>query len=158
MHPSSALIPHEPVLVQLLSGDELEQAKCFLKSLQKNQQKEILKLLASSELDNKDSELTNRLLSNSTYFAEKEILGILNYTLDSHALKIALTSSPFQVLPAAGRASRESFTYGCSILLPQQLETNFIEFPGHHGGYNSEVHHEFAEKLHDVICRNRGEN
>ncbi|MCI1696390.1 alpha/beta fold hydrolase [Aneurinibacillus aneurinilyticus] len=157
-HPEQirVLIPHEPVLLQLLFGNELEQAKQFLESLKKNHRSEVLKLLSTSELDISNSEqskdvITHRLLSNSTYFVKDEIPGIINYSLDIDALQTALKSSSMQVLPAGGSASRDFFTYGCSVALAEQLGTNFVEFPGHHGGYNSELHKEFAEKLHDVF-------
>ncbi|KWW21991.1 hydrolase [Peribacillus simplex] len=150
------LIPHEPVLLQLLTGNELVQAKQFLESLKKNHQSEVLKLLSNSERDTSNSDqskdaIPKRLLSNSTYFVEHEIPGIINYSLDIDTLKTAIKSSAMQVLPAGGIASREFFTYGCSVALAEQLGTNFVEFPGHHGGYNSELHKEFAERLHEVL-------
>ncbi|MFE5430746.1 alpha/beta fold hydrolase [Peribacillus simplex] len=150
------LIPHEPVLLQLLFGNELVQAKQFLESLKKEHQSEVLKLLSNSERDTINSEqskdtITERLLSNSTYFVEHEIPGILNYSLDIDKLKTVLKTSSMQVLPAGGIASREFFTYGCSVALTEQLGSNFVEFPGHHGGYNSGLHMKFAERLHEVL-------
>ncbi|MEB2493148.1 alpha/beta hydrolase [Peribacillus frigoritolerans] len=151
------LIPHEPVLLQLLLGNELKQAKLFLESLKKNHQSEVLKLLSNSERDiinnSKKSKyaITERLISNSTYFVEHEIPGIINYSLDINTLKSVLKSSSMQILPAGGIASREFFAYGCSVALMEQLGANFVEFPGHHGGYNSELHKKFAERLHEVL-------
>ncbi|WP_042457251.1 alpha/beta fold hydrolase [Neobacillus dielmonensis] len=150
------LIPHEPVLLQLLTGNEHEQAKQLLETLQKNHQTEVEKLLSTSEQISSNSMQsqdvsTNRLLRNSTYFVTHEIPGIINYSLDIEALKNALKVRSIQVLPAGGSASREFFAYGCAEALAEQLGTEFVEFPGHHGGYNSELHKEFAERLHEVL-------
>ncbi|KKI91236.1 hydrolase [Bacillus sp. SA1-12] len=152
-HPNQILkfIPHEPVLLELLHGDELEQAKQFMENLKLNHRNEVVKLLSNSEVNRNNTEQNERLLSNSTYFVENEIPGILNYSLDINTLKTALTSSTMHILPAGGIASREFFAYRCSDLLADHLETKFVEFPGHHGGYNSEFHKEFAETLHTIL-------
>ncbi|PFF26459.1 alpha/beta hydrolase [Bacillus cereus] len=150
------IIPHEPVLLQLLYDNELVQAKQFLKYLKENHRNEVVKLLSISEVDTnncghlKDGK-TERLLSNSTYFVEHEIPGIINYSLAIDALKARLKSSPMQVLPAGGSASREFFAYRCSAVLTELLGTKFVDFPGHHGAYNSELHQAFAEKLHNIL-------
>ncbi|RWS39097.1 alpha/beta fold hydrolase [Bacillus mycoides] len=150
------IIPHEPVLLQLLYDNELVQAKQFLEYLKENHRNEVVKLLSISEVDtnncghSKDGK-TERLLSNSTYFVEHEIPGIVNYSLAIDALKARLKLSPMQVLPAGGSASREFFAYRCSVVLTELLGTKFVEFPGHHGAYNSELHQEFAEKLHNIL-------
>ncbi|MCI0765512.1 alpha/beta hydrolase [Bacillus sp. TL12] len=149
------LIPHEPVLLQLLFGDEQMQARKFMEDLKKNHQSEVIKLLSNVGADTnnpkqpKDGQ-TERMLSNSAYFVEYEIPGILNYSLDIGALKTALKSVPMQVLPAGGSVSQDFFAYRCAVALTVQLGTEVIEFPGHHGGYNTSHHKEFAEKLHEI--------
>lgn len=157
-HPGQVrvLIPHEPVLLQLLFGDELKQARQFMEDLKKNHRSEVVKLSSNLGMDASNSEqskdvLTERLLCNSTYFVEYEIPGILNHTLDVDALKTLLKSAPMQVFPAGGSASREFFAYRCAVALAKQLGTEIVEFPGHHGGYNTMHHKEFAERLHDVL-------
>jgi pimeloyl-ACP methyl ester carboxylesterase len=157
-HPEQirGLIPHEPVLLQLLFGNELNQAEQFMEDLKKNHRSEVIKLLSNLGMEaikpeqSKDV-LTERLLDNSTYFTEYEIQGILNHTLDIEALKTVLKTAPIQVLPAGGIASREFFPYSCAVALAEQLGTEIVEFPGHHNGYNTIHHKEFAERLHDVL-------
>ncbi|MCP1122670.1 alpha/beta hydrolase [Bacillus sp. 3103sda1] len=150
------LIPHEPILLQFLFGNELKQAEQFMEDLKKNHRSEVIKLLSNMEMDamepgqSKDI-LTERLLGNSTYFVKYEIPGILNYSLDIDRLKNALSSSSMQVLPAAGSASRDFFAYRCAVALTEQLGTEIVEFPGHHVGYNTMHHKEFAEKLHNIL-------
>ncbi|WP_316274260.1 alpha/beta hydrolase [Bacillus halotolerans] len=153
-HPEqvSVMIPHEPVLLQFLNGNELKQAKQFMEDLKKNHRNEVITLLSSLETDEQSKDvLTERLLSNSTYFTEYEIQGILNYTLDIEALKMVFTSAPMKVLPAGGNASRDFFPYRCANALAEQLETEIVEFPGNHAGYNTMHHKEFAERLHDML-------
>ncbi len=155
-HPEQVqlLIPHEPVLLQLLSENELKQAINFMEDLKGNHQSEVMKLL--SNIDDSNSEpskdmLTERLLGNSMYFTEYEIPGILSYTLNIDALKSLLKPASIQVRPAGGSISRETFPYHCAFNLAEHLGTEFAEFPGHHVGYNTVHHKEFAERLHDVI-------
>ncbi len=153
-HPEqvSVMIPHEPVLLQFLNGNELKQAKQFMEDLKKNHRNEVITLLSSLETDEQSKDvLTERLLGNSTYFTEYEIQGILNYTLDIEALKMVFTSAPMKVLPAGGNASRDFFPYRCANALAEQLETEIVEFPGNHAGYNTMHHKEFAERLHDML-------
>lgn len=157
-HPGQVrvLIPHEPVLLQLLHGAEHEQAMQFMEDLKKNHRSEIVKLLSSLGMDISNPEQSKdvkieRLFSNSTYFVEYEIPGILNYSLDIDSLKAAQKSLSMQVLPAGGSASRGFFAYRCAVVLTEQLGTEIVEFPGHHGGYNTMQHKEFAERLHDVL-------
>lgn len=153
-HPEqvSVMIPHEPVLLQFLNGNELKQAKQFMEDLKKNHRNEVITLLSSLETDEQSKDvLTERLLGNSTYFTEYEIQGILNYTLDIEALKRVFTSAPMKVLPAGGNASRDFFPYRCANALAEQLETEIVEFPGNHAGYNTMHHKEFAERLHDML-------
>ncbi|MGK9267017.1 alpha/beta hydrolase [Bacillus inaquosorum] len=153
-HPEqvSVMIPHEPVLLQFLNGNELKQAKQFMEDLEKNHRNEVITLLSSLETDEQSKDvLTERLLGNSTYFTEYEIQGILNYTLDIEALKMVFTSAPMKVLPAGGSASRDFFPYRCANTLAEHLETEIVEFPGNHAGYNTMHHKEFAERLHDML-------
>ncbi|PHI50193.1 alpha/beta hydrolase [Bacillus halotolerans] len=153
-HPEqvSVMIPHEPVLLQFLNGNELKQAKQFMEDLKKNHRNEVITLLSSLETDEQSKDvLTERLLGNSTYFTEYEIQGILNYTLDIEALKMVFTSAPMKVFPAGGDASRDFFPYRCANALAEQLETEIVEFPGNHAGYNTMHHKEFAERLHDML-------
>ncbi|MEH7060733.1 alpha/beta hydrolase [Bacillus wiedmannii] len=155
-HPEQVqlLIPHEPVLLQLLNGNELKQAIKFMEDLKKNHRSEVMKLLSNIDDSNfgpSKGVLTERLLGNSTYFTEYEIPGILNYTLNIDALKTPLKPVSIQVLPAGGSVSREFFPYHCAVNLAGQLGTKFAEFPGHHVGYNTVHHKEFAERLHDVL-------
>ena len=151
------LISHEPVLLQLLTENELNQAIKFMEDLKKNHRSEVMKLLSNIDDTNfrlsKDV-LTKRLLDNSTYFTEYEIPGILNYTLNIDALKTPLKSVLIQVLPAGGSVSQEFFPYHCAVNLAKQLGTEFAEFPGHHTGYNTVHYKEFAERLHDVLENN----
>lgn len=156
-HPEQVklLIPHEPVLLQLLFGEEQMQARKFMEDLKKNHRNEVVKLLSNLEVDTNNLEhskdvQTKRIFSNSTYFVEYEILGILNHSLDINALKTALKSSSMQVLPAGGSASRDFFAYRCAVALTEQIGTEIVEFPGHHGGYNTSHYKEFAEKLHKI--------
>lgn len=161
-HPEQVrvLIPHEPILLQLLVGDELLKAKQFMEYMKVNHRSEVEKLIsnlvvsASHPNPSKDV-ITERLLNNSTYFVEYEIPGILNYSLDLAAMKNALTSTAMHVLPAGGNESREFFAYQCAGLLAEQLGATFVEFPGHHGGYNTVHHKEFAERLHEVLEINK---
>lgn len=158
-HPAQVklLIPHEPVLLQLLFGDEQMQARKFMEDLKKNHKNEVIKLLSnvgadtSNQKQTKDVQ-TERMLSNSTYFVQYEIPGILGYSLDIDALKTTLKPSSMQVLPAGGIDSRNFFAYRCAVALSEQLGTEIVEFPGHHGGYNTSHHKEFAEKLHEICC------
>ncbi|MBC6972220.1 alpha/beta hydrolase [Bacillus sp. Xin] len=151
------LIPHEPVLLQLLFGDEQMKARKFMEDLKKNHQSEVIKLLSNVGADTnnpkqpKDGQI-ERMLSNSTYFVQYEIPGILDYSLDIDALKTTLKSSSMQVLPAGGIDSRDFFAYRCAVALSEQLGTEIVEFPGHHGGYNTSHHKEFAEKLQEICC------
>ncbi|MBO1627457.1 alpha/beta fold hydrolase [Bacillus arachidis] len=151
------LIPHEPVLLQILFGDEQVQARKFMEDLKKNHKKEVIKLLSNVRADTNNQKQpkdvqAKRMLSNSTYFVEYEIPGVLDHSLDIDALQTALKSSSMQVLPAGGSDSRDFFAYRCAVALTEQLGTDIVEFPGHHGGYNTSHHKEFAEKLH-AICR-----
>ncbi|MBJ8029501.1 alpha/beta fold hydrolase [Bacillus cereus group sp. N21] len=151
------LIPHEPVLLQLLFGDEQLQARKFMEALKKNHKSEVIKLLSNVGVDTSNLKQLNdvqekRMLSNSTYFVEYEIPGILRHSLDIDALKTALISSSMQVLPAGGSDARDFFAYHCAVALTEQLGTEIVEFPGHHGGYNTSHHKEFAEKLHAICC------
>ncbi|WP_413324873.1 alpha/beta fold hydrolase [Bacillus inaquosorum] len=153
-HPEqvSVMIPHEPVLLQFLNGNELKQAKQFMEDLKKNHRNEVITLLSSLETNEQSKDvLAERLLGNSTYFTEYEIQGILNYTLDIEALKMVFTSAPMKVLPAGGSASRDFFPYRCANALAEHLETEIVEFPGNHAGYNTIHHKEFAERLHDML-------
>lgn len=106
------LIPHEPVLLQILFGDEQVQARKFMEDLKKNHKSEVIKLLSklgaeTSNLKQLNDVQEKRMLSNSTYFVEYEIPGILNYSLDIDALQTALKSSSMRVLPAGGSDSRD---------------------------------------------------
>ena len=77
-HPGQVqlLIPHEPVLLQLLPENELKQAINFMEDLKGNHKSEVMKLLSNIDDSNsglsKDM-LTKRLLGNSIYFTEYEI-------------------------------------------------------------------------------------
>ncbi|PEJ84412.1 alpha/beta hydrolase [Bacillus toyonensis] len=151
------LISHEPVLLQLLTENELNQAIKLMEDLKKNHRSEVMKLLSNIDDTNFRSSkdvLTKRLLDNSTYFTEYEIPGILSYTLNIDALKTPLKSVLIQVLPAGGSVSQEFFPYHCAVNLAKQLGTEFAEFPGHHTGYNTVHYKEFAERLHDVLENN----
>ncbi|MCY8056575.1 alpha/beta hydrolase [Bacillus inaquosorum] len=153
-HPEqvSVMIPHEPVLLQFLNGNELKQANQFMEDLKKNHRNAVITLLSSLETNEQSKDvLAERLLGNSTYFTEYEIQGILNYTLDIEALKMVFTSAPMKVLPAGGSASRDFFPYRCANALAEHLETEIVEFPGNHAGYNTIHHKEFAERLHDML-------
>ncbi len=155
-HPEQVqlLIPHEPVLLQLLPENELKQAINFMEDLKTNHQSEVIKLLSNiddSNLGLSLDRLTERLLSNSTYFTEYEIPGILSYTLNVDALKTSLIPTSIQVRPAGGNTSREFFPYHCAVNLAEHLGTELVEFPGNHVGYNTVHHKEFAERLHDVL-------
>ena len=66
-------------------------------------------------------------------------------------VKVLLKPASIQVRPAGGSISRETFPYHCAFNLAEHLGTEFAEFPGHHVGYNTVHHKEFAERLHDVI-------
>jgi alpha-beta hydrolase superfamily lysophospholipase len=163
-HPEQiqVMIPHEPVLLQLLFDEEHVQAIKFLEDLRENHRSEVEKLLSNtftntSFLDQTKDEKTERLLNNSTYFVDYEIPGIISYSLDIHRLKNALESTSMKVKPAGGKDSREFFAYQCSTKLSEELATKFIEFPGHHGGYNTLQHKEFAEKLHEALTDARVE-
>ncbi|MCM3405961.1 alpha/beta fold hydrolase [Cytobacillus oceanisediminis] len=157
-HPEQiqVMITHEPVLLQLLFDEERKQAIKFLEDLRKNHKNEVEKLLSNTYTDTSFSgqtkdEKTELLLNNSTYFVEYEIPGIINYSLNIHRLKNALESTSMKVKPAGGKDSREFFAYQCSVKLSEELATKFIEFPGHHGSYNTLQHKEFAEKLHEAL-------
>ncbi|MBO0992668.1 hypothetical protein IPU53_06490 [Bacillus sp. SD088] len=150
------LVPHEPILLQLLVGNELKQAELFMEELKKDHRSQVIKLLSNLEIDDlKPGQsmdvLAELLLSNSTYFTEHEIPGILNYTLNINRIKIVLASASTQMLPAGGAASREFFPYRCAVALAEQLGMEIVEFPGDHGGYNSTTHKEFANQLHNVL-------
>lgn len=155
-HPEQVqlLIPHEPILLQLLPENELKQAINFMEDLKRNHKSEVMKLLSNIDESNSGPSremLTERLLVNSTYFTEYEIPGILSYTLNIDTLKTPLKPVSIQVLPSGGSNSRESFPYHCSVNLAEYLETEFADFPGNHVGYNTVHHKEFAERLHYVI-------
>ena len=163
-HPEQiqVMIPHEPVLLQLLFDEEREQAIKFLEDMRKNHKNEVEKLLSNLYTDTNFSgqtkdEKTEHLLKNSTYFVDYEIPGIIRYSLDIHRLKNILGSTSMKIIPAGGMDSREFFAYQCSVKLSEELATKFIEFPGHHGGYNTLQHKEFAEKLHEVLTGAREE-
>ncbi|ADH07111.1 MULTISPECIES: alpha/beta fold hydrolase [Bacillus] len=155
-HPGQVqlLIPHEPVLLQLLPENELKQAINFMEDLKGNHKSEVMKLLSNIDDSNsglsKDM-LTKRLLGNSFYFTEYEIPGILSYTLNIDALKRSLKPASIQVRPAGGSISREFFPYHCAFNLAEHLGTEFAEFPGNHVGYNTVHHKEFAERLHEIL-------
>ena len=151
------MIPHEPVLLQLLFGNELKQAEQFMEDLQNNHRSEVIKLLSNLEMNDAKPKqsidvLKERLLSNSTYFTKYEIPGILNYTLDINKLNTLLKSSSIKIFPAGGSASRDLFPYGCAATLAEQLDTEIVEFPGHHGGFDTTHPEEFAERLHNVLA------
>jgi pimeloyl-ACP methyl ester carboxylesterase len=157
-HPGQVrgMIPHEPVLFQLLSGNELKQAEQFMEDLKKNHRSEVIKLLSNLEKnDTKPKQsmdaLTERLLSNSTYFTKYEISGILNYTLDINTLNTVLKSASIRISPAGGNASRDFFPYSCATTLARKLGTEIVELPGHHAGFNTTHHKEFAERLHSIL-------
>nr|WP_212974646.1 alpha/beta hydrolase [Bacillus sp. J14TS2] len=157
-HPEQiqVLVPHEPILLQLLDGNELKQAELFMEELKKNHRSQVIKLLSNLQTDDlKPGQsmdmLTELLLSNSTYFTEHEIPGILNYTLNINRIKTVLASASIQMVPAGGTASREFFPYRCAVALAEQLGIEIVEFPGDHGGYNSTTHKEFANQLHNVL-------
>ncbi|RAS80316.1 alpha/beta hydrolase [Priestia endophytica] len=157
-HPEqvSVLIPHEPVLLPLLDQDEQVQARGFMEALKKNHKSAVENLLSNSEKDISNSKQSmdvkaERLFHNSTYFVEHEIEGILNYSLDISALKSALKDSTMKLLPAGGVDSQSFFAYHCAVALARLLGTEIVEFPGDHGGYNTEYYKEFAEKLHNVL-------
>ncbi|ASB61785.1 hydrolase [Bacillus sp. A053] len=156
-HPEQVrvMISHEPILLQLLHGNELKQAEQFMEDLKKNHRGEVTKLIARLEIDEQSKNvLTKRLLGNSTYFTDYEIQGILNYTLDIEALKTVFTSASVKIIPAGGSASRELFPYRCANALAEHLETELVEFPGNHTGYT--MHHkEFSERLHDMLEKNK---
>lgn len=157
-HPEQVqvLVPHEPILLQLLDGNELKQAKLFMEELKKNHRSQVIKLLSNLQTDDlKPGQsvevLTELLLSNSMYFTEHEIPGILNYTLNINSIKTMLASASIQMVPAGGNASRQFFPYRCAVALAEQLGIEIVEFPGDHGGYNSTTHKEFANQLHNVL-------
>lgn len=95
-------------------------------------------------------EQMERIVANLTYFITFEVPGIHRHTWDLDALKTALKSSSMRVLPAGGNASRGDFPYRCAVALAEKLETEVVEFPGHHGGYVI-YPQEFAERLHDIF-------
>lgn len=171
-HPEQVriLIPHEPILLQLLNGDEQAQARQGLKDMQENIHRELkdlqetlrregfssaaMKLVSNLGMDSGNplnEEQMERIVSNLTYFITYEVPGISRYSLDIDAWKTALKSSTMRVLSAGGNASRELFPYRCAVALAEQLGTEIVDFPGHHGGYNTMHYKEFAERMHDVL-------
>lgn len=157
-HPEqvSVLIPHEPVLLPLLDHDEQVQAREFMEDLKKNHKSAVENLLPNSKKDTNNSKQSTdvkaeRLFRNSTYFVEHEIEGIINYSLDVNALKFALKHSTMKLIPAGGVDSQSFFAYHCAFALARLLETEIVEFPGDHGGYNTGYYKEFAEKLNNIL-------
>ncbi len=77
------LIPHEPVLLQLLCGDEKVQTKQFMENLKKDLRLEIIKLSSSLDRESDDQshqikdEHTKRMIKNLEYFITCEIRGIV---------------------------------------------------------------------------------
>lgn len=142
-------IPHEPILLQLLLGDEQVQARQFLKDLEKNG----LHFTVANiyQFDQLTAEQKERITQNRKYFIMNEVPGIRKHTFDIDLLKSVLKSSPMQILPSGGSASQMDFPFRCAVALAEQLETTFIEFPGNHTSYNSSLHRKFAEKLHVIL-------
>ncbi|GEM_PF-4688415 len=57
----------------------------------------------------------------------------------------------FRFFQLGGTDSWEFFPYRCSVALTEQLGMEVVEFPGGHGGYNTILHKEFANKLNNVL-------
>ena len=94
--------------------------------------------------------LTERLLGNSIYFTEYEIRSSQLY-FKHRCIKAPIKTCIDSGTSSRGSISRESFPYHCAFNLAEHLGTEFAEFPGHHVGYNTVHHKEFAERLHDII-------
>ncbi|MFD1675290.1 alpha/beta fold hydrolase [Alicyclobacillus fodiniaquatilis] len=169
-HPEQVrmFIPHEPPLVQLLSGEEQVEVQQIMVELQENHRKEgaipaVMKFSSTSlgggvALDGAGSahhqiaaaqmELIHR---NMEYFAAHEALGISSYTLvDGASLSNRLQSASTRVLPAGGRMSRPFLPYRSTVALAEQLGTTMVEFPGDHTGYTT-FPREFADRLVDLF-------
>ncbi|MFI5079174.1 MAG: hypothetical protein ACHQRO_17615 [Vicinamibacteria bacterium] len=72
-----------------------------------------------------------------------------DYVIDS----VALRASHVAILPAAGRASRGSWTHGAAEVLARRLVWPLIEFPGDGTGYvtrPASFASQLAETLHGV--------
>ncbi|WP_044639967.1 alpha/beta hydrolase [Risungbinella massiliensis] len=172
MHPEQVriLIPHEPVLLQLLFGNDQIQARKSLEDLQENIHRElqdfqenlcregvfsaVMKLSSNLGIDSSNQsnvEQMERIVGNLTYFITYEVPGIRSLSFDIDALKTVLKSSAMRVIPTGGSDSRGLFPFRCTVALAEQLGTEIVEFPSHHGGYNTIHHKVFAERLHDVL-------
>lgn len=147
-------IPHEPVLLQFLTGQELTDAQLFLIGLQDKHRNDIRELSSSVAMNEDQSgefEQKRRTMNNLKYFVDYEIPGVSQYGLDIEMLKKSLKSSSMRILPAGGSESRDFFPYRCAVLLAEQIGAQIVEFPGHHTGYNSMIHKEFADRLSEVL-------
>ena len=84
--------------------------------------------------------------ANLAFFLAHDAAAVRRYRLDIAALQAAAT----QIVPAAGRASREVWTHRCAAALADRLGTELVEFPGGHAGFVSHPRG-FAARLREVL-------
>jgi pimeloyl-ACP methyl ester carboxylesterase len=92
------------------------------------------------------SESARRIEHNRIAFFEHDTGAVARYTLDIPALKAA----PVRLLPAGGRASRQTWPYQCSAALADRLGIQLTEFPGDHAGF-SDHPQQFAGCLYEIL-------
>ncbi|MCO5968243.1 alpha/beta fold hydrolase [Actinoallomurus soli] len=90
----------------------------------------------------------SRFAANVEYFLKQEIGSRMwaRHDLDIAALR----NSPVRVVPAGGRTGREYVGHRCAVALARHLDTDLIEFPGHHAGFHTHPA-EFAHTLSQVL-------
>ncbi|MET8795751.1 alpha/beta hydrolase [Nocardia sp. NPDC004568] len=87
-------------------------------------------------------------LADLDFFLSRDLPEIRSSTLDAAHIA-ALARTPIQIVPAAGRGSREIWNYDCARALAALLDSTVTEFPG---GHSLSTHPAaFTARLREVL-------
>ena len=156
-----ALVAHEPPAPELLPDEERAQVDRSRQDVEDTYHGEgvpaaMRKFAAVAGISFDDLEPgvklpqpTPQRAANLAYFLGHDAPAARRYRLDLDALKAA----PARIVPAAGRASRDKWTYRCVRALADRLGIEMVEFPGGHNGFISHPR-AFAATLRGLIDKN----
>jgi pimeloyl-ACP methyl ester carboxylesterase len=159
-HPEAlvAVIAHEPPIVKVLP-DAAEQLAFFDEVCATYRRQgwypaweKFAATIGGEEGAPKDPALFERMGGNLEFMLSREMRPAVNFEPDVRRIK----ENGTRVILAGGRASRPYYYCRPAPILAEQLEAEFVEFPGHHNAYLDDPPG-FAETLRSVLLRLRDE-
>jgi len=149
------LVAHEPPVIKLLP--DYQDLMAFSEGIDKLNQEQgpeaaMAQFISGSEIPRESvapPDVLARRKLNFVFFLQHEQLTTVSFEPDVEALR----SSSVPLVVGAGRASLESGFRAAraAVELAERLDLPLVEFPGHHGGFQSHPD-EFAATLRDVLA------